>query len=61
MPHSMLIYCINVSDKLGSQSHSTGWKKTFLMHSVHSSLPSLSKNLHLEHFHNSEVFRVVEF
>lgn len=61
MPHSMLICCINVSDKLGFQSHSAGWKKTFLMHSVHSSIPGLSKSLHLEYFHNSEGFRVVEF
>jgi len=50
MPHSMLIYRINVSDKLGFQSHSTSWKKTFVMHSVHSSTPRLSENLHLQIF-----------
>lgn len=57
-----LIYRINVSDKLGFQSHCAvlSGEKTFLMHLMHSSTPGLLEKLRLQDFHHP-VFVTVKF
>lgn len=58
----MLIYRINVSDKLGFQSHCAvqSGKRTFLMHLMYSSTPGLLEKLHLQDFHHLK-FVTVKF